>query len=243
LAYPRDIVHAARSAVSAPLDLPVFHPAAQTVLTAMPEPRFVSTASAYTVADRERMKRATRYFQWQVPTGKRLTAYSAVAAVLICREPRVKNSVALYVGAMLAFASASKFLGLVISALSLVAYSVVSWRRLHLPIAITARRIAIVAVIIANIGLPWWIRSWIHTGRAFYPFFSRARRRRPGSAASLKSSPRTRSRRFCISDDRLSGGGNAAIPYWRPLQFWPRSSSVGVYGRYDPLPEYAKEAC
>jgi dolichol-phosphate mannosyltransferase len=133
-----------------------------------------------------------------------IAAYFAVAAVLLCRQLRVRGSLAIYIGAALAFVSASKFLGMALSAMTALAYVAVAIVVKRDPASRTVRRLLLIGAIVAAVGLPWWVRSWQHTGSPLYPFFA------PSAAADQQT---------MMAFNRAFGAGHSpgvfvTIGYW-----------------------------
>lgn len=97
-----------------------------------------------------------------------MAVWLGLAAVLALEKARpdhagsVRPSELAVTGLLLGFSASSKLQGAVMAAFFLLAL-VVQWRRLKPAIA--------VAMTVAALGLPWWVRSFIATGSPAAPFF------------------------------------------------------------------------
>jgi dolichol-phosphate mannosyltransferase len=101
-----------------------------------------------------------------------LTAYFGLGALLLYRQLRRRSvDLALSAGVILGLAGACKYQGLVLVAAALAGFLVAALTA-RIPWHQVARAGVILACGVALPGSVWWLRSWLHTGTPFFPFFA-----------------------------------------------------------------------
>jgi hypothetical protein len=100
-----------------------------------------------------------------------LSAYFAVGVVLLCEQlAKPKGGYVWLTGATLGFVAASKFQGMVLVAMALLAFAV-CWLVARMSLGALIRRAILMSVFIIMAGGGWWVRSYLSTGTPLYPFF------------------------------------------------------------------------